>query len=175
MFGSIGAYAAVTADLDGGMPATVSPGTYRYTYTMTLQSDVIQSGDYFVVYDFYGYKPGTISGPVTWLADASATMGPTPNGVPTGDASVTDLVWTYQGAAISAAMNPIVLGKFGADSSVRYNGRLTFGGITNGGSDWYYGFADDGSTPEPSSALLVIGGLAGLAYLRSRKRASERP
>ena len=100
-----GGGASVTADLDGGAPAAVSPGTYRYTYTMTLQSDVMQAGDFFVLYDFYGYKPGSMTAPdvVNWTTDDNATTGPYPSAPASDSASVTNLLWTYKGSAISAA------------------------------------------------------------------------
>jgi len=158
------AYGSVT--VDGGLPATVSPGTYRYTYTTTLQSDVIQSGDFFIVYDFYGYKPGSMAAPstVSWSLDATAMQGPTPAAAAPGTSS--NLVWTYQGAAISAAAAPIVLGRFSADSSISYRGPLSFGGFST--------FLDDPftSSPEPGSMLLVAAGLSGLLYLKRRKRTS---
>lgn len=167
--------AAVTADLNGGAPASVSPGTYRYTYTMTLASDVLQSGDYFVLYDFYGYKPNSMTAPnvVNWTTDDSATSGPYP-GSPTSDSpTVTNLLWTYKGAAISAASNPVILGQFSAEASVPYTGRLPFAGWHNGAGSYYS--HPIGPTPEPSSALLLAAGAAGIAVLhrrRSRKRSA---
>lgn len=161
LFGAV-AYGSVS--VDSSSPATVSPGTYRYTYTTTLQSDVLQSGDFLVIYDFYGYKPGSMAAPntVSWSLDSTAMQGPTPGSAAPGTSS--NLVWTYQGAAISAAASPVILGRFTADSSIAYRGPLAFGGFST--------FLDDPftSSPEPGSILLVAAGLSGILYLKRRKR-----
>lgn len=168
--------ASVTADLNGGASAPVSPGTYRYTYTMTLQSDVMASGDHFVFYDFYGYKPGSMTAPdlVNWTLDPSAATGPAP-GTPGDNASVTNLRWAYQGGLISAASGPVILGQFSADSSVPYTGRLTFAGIRNGGLDSYYYYDAGGPTPEPSTAVLLLAGAAGIALFHRRQKLRQKP
>jgi hypothetical protein len=169
LFGSA-AGASVTADLNGGAPQPVSPGTYQYTYTMTLASDVLQAGDYFVLYDFYGYKPGSMTAPnvVNWTTDDSATSGPYP-GNPTSDSpTTTNLLWTYKGSSISAATSPVVLGQFSAQSSVPYTGSLAFAGWHTGVGSYYTGAL--GPIPEPSSALLIVAGAAGLALVHRRRR-----
>ena len=51
---------------------------------------------------------------VSWSLDATAMQGPTPAAAAPGTSS--NLVWTYQGAAISAAAAPLVLGRFNGDS-----------------------------------------------------------
>jgi len=166
VFCSIGAYASITSDLDGGAPAPVSPGTYRYTYTMTLQSDVLAAGGFFMLYDFYGYKPGSITAPSSWRTDDTAAAGPFPS-VSRPENAVTNLQWTYAGDTISAAASPVILGRFAAESSVPYSGRLAFGGITSGYD--YFSNAGGLNNPEPSTLLLLLGGLGGLAYLHRRR------
>jgi hypothetical protein len=163
--------ASVTADLDGGAPAAVSPGTSRYTYTMTLASDAMQAGDYFVLYDFYGYKPGSMTAPsvVNWTTDDNATTGPYP-GAPTPDSpSVTNLLWTYKGSSISAVNSPVILGQFSADSSVPYTGRIPFAGWHSGVGSYYSSPFGPIATPEPSTAVLLAAGAAGLAWLHRRR------
>jgi hypothetical protein len=165
LFCSACAYASVTADLKGAAPATVSPGTYRYTYTMTLQSDVLAAGDFFVLYDFYGYKPGSMTGPAGWTTNDSAASAPIPSSTRPENGAVANLQWIYAGSAISANASPVILGRFAADSSVQYTGRLMFGGMTSA----YDYYSDGVSNPEPSSALLLLGGVGGLAYLHKRR------
>lgn len=163
--------ASVTADLDGGAPATVSPGTNRYTYTMTLAGDVMQAGDYFVLYDFYGYKPGSMTAPsvVNWTTDDSATSGPYPGAPTTDSPSVTNLLWTYKGSSISAVNSPVILGRFSADSSVPYTGRIPFAGWHTGAGSYYSSPFGPIATPEPSTAVLLAVGVAGLAFLHRRR------
>lgn len=163
------AIASVTVDLDGGVPAAVSPGTSRYTYTMTLASDVMRAGDRFVLYDFYGYRPGSITAPdvVNWTTEDSATTGPYPSAPTSNSASVTNLLWTYKGSAISAVTSPVILGQFSADTSVAYSGRIPFAGWHTGVGSYYS--SPDGTAPEPSTAVLLAAGAAGLAFLHRRR------
>ena len=108
--------AGITASLDGGAPAAVGPGIYRYTYTAVLESDVLEAGDYFVIYDFLGYRAGSITAPnVNWTTDDSGTIGPYPSSAHSESAAVVNLLWVYEGANLSAAGGPVVLGKFSAD------------------------------------------------------------
>ena len=169
------ASASVTVDLDGGVPAAVSPGTSRYTYTMTLASDVMRAGDRFVLYDFYGYRPGSITAPdvVNWTTEDSATTGPYPSAPTSNSASVTNLLWTYKGSAISAVTSPVILGQFSADSSVPYTGRIPFAGWHTGVGSYYSSPFGPIATPEPSTAVLLAAGAAGLAWLH-RRRSQDR-
>ena len=60
---------------------TVQPeaGNFRWTYAVVLPTDMkLQAGNYFTIYDFKGYVPGTDSAPAGWTFSASK-MGPTPD------------------------------------------------------------------------------------------------
>lgn len=156
------ASASVTASLDGGAPASLGSGLYRYTYSAVLQSNVLEAGDYFVLYDFYGYQPGSMTAPnASWMTDDSETTGPHP-GAPVNDSpAVVNLLWVYQGANVSAVAAPVMLGKFSADSSSGHVGKLPFAGITDGGN---FDFLDTaaGPIPEPSTIGLLGAGLAAV-------------
>jgi hypothetical protein len=163
------ASASVTASLDGGAPALVGSGLYRYTYTAVLQSNVLEAGDYFVLYDFYGYKPGSMTAPnSTWTTDDSETTGPHPGNSVNDSPAVVNLLWVYQGVNVSAAAAPVMLGKFSADSNSGQVGKLPFAGITDGGN---FDFLDTaaGPIPEPSTTGLLGAGLAAVLCAKKRR------
>lgn len=161
-------FAGITASLDGGAPAAVGAGNYRYTYTAVLNDHVLEAGDYFVIYDFLGYRTGSINAPnVDWMTDDSGTVGPYPAAPINESAAVVNLLWVYQGANISASGGPVVLGKFSADSSSSRVGGLSFGGITDGGNFDFSGTAG-GPIPEPSTMGLLTMALGAMWYARRR-------
>jgi len=161
--------AGITASLDGGAPTAAGAGLYRYTYTATLGSNVLEAGDYFVIYDFFGYHPESITAPnVNWTTDDTATIGPYP-GVPTADSpALVNLLWVYEGVSISAMGGPFALGKFSAVSSSNRIGVLSLAGITDGGNLDFFDTAP-GPIPEPSTTGLLAAGLAALWYGRRRR------
>lgn len=107
---------------------TVQPeaGNFSWTYSVVLPTNVqLQSGDYFTVYDFAGYVPGT--GTVTSAYPAAATAAnwsvtasftPTiPNHLnPVDNTSIQSLTWTYTGPTISPP-GQVTLGNFTAIST----------------------------------------------------------
>jgi hypothetical protein len=114
---------APTAARAGLVPVQVSVlpegGMYRFTYAIVLPTNsVLRPGDYFTSYDFDGFVAGsqTASGS-PYSADWSASIGntgPTPGGVlPTDNASISNLSWTYTGAEINIDAS-IGLGNFWA-------------------------------------------------------------
>lgn len=115
--------AAPTTTHAGLVPVQVSVlpdgGMYRFTYAIVLPTNsVLRPGDYFTIYDFDGFVPGsqTTSGSpysANWTFSAS-NSGPTPPGVlPTDNASIPNLSWTYTGAEINIDAS-IGLGNFWA-------------------------------------------------------------
>lgn len=112
----------------GLLPVSVSiqpeAGNFRWTYSVVLPTDMkLQAGNYFTIYDFGGYMPGTggVSSPYPddtasgyWSFSTSKT-GPTPGRLdPKDDPTVDNLTWTYNGPTIPAGK--VTLGNFVATS-----------------------------------------------------------
>jgi hypothetical protein len=158
-------------------------GGFTWTYTAALTNDeTLQSGNFFTIYDFTGFVPGTNFQPANWVF-SSANVGLTPPRVtPTDNPSVPNLTWTYTGPNVGPG--PVDLGLFGADSSLS---QLKIGqfaaeaikyapGKPGNGKPVDYvgsvGVPGGGNViPESSSLLLLLPGLAPLGLLL-RKRQS---
>ena len=113
--------AAVAAAVTGSTAAagllpvsvTVTPeaGNYRWTYSVVLPTDMkLQAGDYFTIYDFGGFVPGSMAVSSTSPDDTyaaywkmtSTNMGPTPDRLnPQDDATLPNLTWKYTGPEIN--------------------------------------------------------------------------
>jgi hypothetical protein len=130
--------AAVNPAQAGLMPVsvTVTPeaDNYRWTYAIVLPTDSqLQAGNYFTIYDFAGFVPGSAHMPAGWEF-SYGNIGPTPPGVvPTDDPDVPNLHWYYNGATITDGQTG--LGNFWAISS--YDGPVDsyFTARTNRTSD----------------------------------------
>ena len=115
------AAAALAGSASAGLlpvSVTITPdsGNYRWTYAIVLPTDMqLQSGNYFTIYDFNGYIPGTSQAPAGWTL-TTANVGETPGLLkPTDDPNIINLTWTYTGATIPSGQ--IGLGNFWADST----------------------------------------------------------
>ena len=83
----------------------------------------LQSGNYFTIYDFAGYVPGTgtVTAPGVGTSTSNWTItssnsGVTPSGLtPTDNSSVPNLTFTYNGPTIPSGQ--LTLGNFSADST----------------------------------------------------------
>jgi hypothetical protein len=97
---------------------TLAPegGNSRYSYGIVLTTDAyIKPGDYFTIYDFAGFVPGSATQPADWSFGA-ADKGKTPGNVhPSNDPTLPDLTWTYTGPQV---MGQKGLGIFSALSSI---------------------------------------------------------
>jgi hypothetical protein len=122
----VAAFVVPTPARAGLVPIQVSvipeSGMYRFTYAIVLPTDaVLRPGDYFTIYNFDGYVPGTemASGSI-YSADwtfSSSGVGPTPPGVlPEDDPAIPNLSWTYTGAEINldSSLGSVGLGNFWA-------------------------------------------------------------
>ena len=103
----------------GMIPAavTVTPvgSNFNYSYHVILPSDYsVADGDFFTVYDFHGFVPGSNSEAAGWSFAAANTGVNPPHIGPIDDPSTPNLTWTYHGSTISGAN---VLGDFAANSA----------------------------------------------------------
>jgi hypothetical protein len=111
----------------GLLPVSVAQTTdgsnFRYSYGVVLTSDsTLKTGDYFTIYDFAGYVPGTNVQPAGFTL-SSAKSGPTPTGIaPVDNPSIPNVTWTYTGP--TTTVGQAILGTFAVDS--------TFGSTVDG-------------------------------------------
>lgn len=157
------------------------PYTWNYTAAITA-SDEIRTGDFFRIYDFYGYVPGSITAPAGWTATVQ-NSSPTPPPdvfVPLGDdPAVPNLIFTYTGAATIAGPTTIfnftAQSDFGALGPLKnFVGRNTQGtGANVGDRVDVVGNVRVPAVPEPASLISTSLGVValGLFYARRRKNA----
>jgi len=115
--GASDARAGFTITLDVGSPTGSGPYTYNYTATIP-DGDEIRNGDFFRIYDFYGYVSGSISAPSGWLPTVqNATSTPPPNVILShgDDPNVPNLIFTYNPTVV--VTGPTSISGFRAQSS----------------------------------------------------------
>lgn len=74
-------------------------GNFRWDYTTNVTVDqIVESGDYFTIYDFGNLLPGSNVQPADW-SFISLLIGTTPATVlPEDDPAIFNLTWTYNGS-----------------------------------------------------------------------------
>jgi hypothetical protein len=121
---------SVTPASAGLLPVsvTVQPeaGNFSWTYSVVLPTNVqLQAGDYFTVYDFSGYVPGTATvtsaypsaaNAANWSVAASLTPQVPAHLNPIDNTTIPSLTWTYNGPTINPA-GQVTLGNFSAIST----------------------------------------------------------
>jgi hypothetical protein len=149
---------------------------WEYTADVTV-SQYVDAGDFFTIYDFAGYVPGSEITPAGW-AFSTALTGITPSGlILTDNGGLPNLTWTRTGGVIPTETN---LGLFSARSI--YGGQVLTNYAAMAHKD-HPGFIDNGRptmnkgeiiapvVPEPGTmALLGLGAAPLLRRLRRRSR-----
>ena len=161
---------------------TPNGSNFTWTYDVALTNDeTLQSGNFFTIYDFAGYVPGTNFQPANWVF-SSAMTGKTPSRVsPIDSPTIPNLTWTYTGSTVGPG--PLDLGLFGADS--KYS-RQIVGMFAAEAIKYAPGKPGDGkpvdnvgslavptsTIPEAGSLTMLLPGLAplGLALRRRSRR-----
>jgi hypothetical protein len=184
--GLLAANAPARADIIptlNALPSAVSGGfLWQYDAQLT-QQQFLKSGDFFTIFDFNGYVPGSATAPINWVF-SSANIGVLPAGLTIPDnASIRNLTWQYTGP--TTGNGPTDLGLFTAKSIFSDLGTGMYGAQ---GHKWSkigtYVLPDHGSltmnkgpittpapvVPEPCSMALLGLGAAPLLRLRRRNR-----
>jgi hypothetical protein len=159
---------------------------WNYTINITKEQNA-NSGDYFTIYDFGNFIPGSNMQPSGWTF-SSSLVGTTPSQtIPFDDPTIPNLTWTYTGATIigdSAAglgIGPFsvstagFLGEFAPQMRMSmFAAQGTLAGGPNAGSkvNNVGQIQVPTAIPEPSSFALMLAGVAlglgGRAIVRRR-------
>ena len=181
--------AGISAPAQAGLlPVSVSvqpeAGNFRWTYSVVLPTDMqLQAGNYFTIYDFGGYVPGsaTVTSPFPddnaaslWNVTSSKT-GPTPSKLnPQDDPNIDNLTWTYNGPTINTG-GKVTLGNFSAASTFSDTQNSFFTGTNPRAADGIIdsnitetitpvGQTQGGTPGVPEPATLALAGL-GLPFI----------
>ncbi|HZT40881.1 MAG TPA: hypothetical protein VFA07_01765 [Chthonomonadaceae bacterium] len=160
--------------------ASLSKGQFLYTYQADLTNDeVVQNGNYFTIYDFNGFVPGSNDQPADWIF-SSANVGVTPSRVtPHDNPRILNLTWTYSGST-QVGPGPVSLGQFSAVSADTLMHRGDFaaeatkyvaGGTGNGTPVDNIGKTGVPGVPESNAAYLLVAGLTPLGLLYRKRSA----
>jgi hypothetical protein len=149
-------------------------GDFRYTYGATITGeDTFQGGDFLTLYDFYGYVPGSVTGPGPNLVVSEQGSGLTPPGLsPTDNPEVPNLTFTYDGAkgTLNAAT---FLGYITAISTIGRTGTTDVSGQTHNGRTGdpkanLTATIGPSAVPEPATVVMVVIAVPALFLLRRR-------
>ena len=187
ILGILGIATAVRADINPNFDSWTSTDTttnWNYTINVTAGQEIV-SGDFFTIYDFGNFIPGSNFQPSGWTF-ASSLSGSTPPGINTSidNPGVVNLTWTYNGVtiptetfgiglfgvAINGAQNTASRNSFFAGWGTRVAGDQAGTNIANAGSI----IVSAQAVPEPPTMALIFatGGLAivGRAFFARFRR-----
>ncbi|PZR77758.1 MAG: hypothetical protein DLM52_03835 [Chthoniobacterales bacterium] len=161
--------------------------TWSYRATLTQDENAIATGsnggDYFTIYDFGGFIPGTNAQPAGWTFSFSLLGTTPPKVTPADDPSIYNLTWHYVGGAgfPNEIVGPVNLGLFSAETTTDQLRLGEFAAEATKNTGPFSGTPVDniGSVaipiPEMSALLPMIGvcglGAIGLASSWWRRRA----
>ena len=187
VLGILGIATAVRGDVNPNFDSWTGNDTttnWNYTINVTAGQEII-SGDYFTIYDFGNFIPGSNFQPAGWTF-ASGLTGATPTGINTSidNPGLVNLTWTYSGVtiptetfgiglfgvAINGAQNTQARNSFFAGWGTRVAGDQAGTNIANAGSI----IVSAQAVPEPPTMALIVatGGLAvvGRAFFARFRR-----
>jgi hypothetical protein len=179
---TLGGAAAQAGLLPTSVTVFAEGDNFRWQYAIVLPTDSqLKTGDYFTIYDFNGFVPGTDMAPDSTWEFTTGMVGPTPPGVnPMDDPSRPNLSWKYMGPTIDVGQTG--LGNFMATSTFQDREESFFTARTHRSSDGrldqnitYTDVPVPGggpSVPEPGTLLLAGLGLPLLGLAARRKKAA---
>lgn len=174
--GAQAARAGFTVTLNSVVP---SGSEFVFNYGVSIaDDDVLTAGNFFRIYDFFGYVPGSITAPAGWTATTMLSNPTPPPDVIIGlgdDPAVPNLIFTYTGASVTG---PITLTGFSARSTFGPSRLKNFAGRTTASAAGGAPVDSVGTVgvPVPEPASLISTGLGVLtlgAVFGLRRRRSE--
>jgi hypothetical protein len=153
---------------------------FRWNYSSTVTAgQQVNAGNFFTIYDFHGFVPGSNLQPANWTFSASLTGLTPPRVSVSDDPTVFNLTWKYVGT--TPLVGDLSLGSFSALSNTNLLGRDDFAAeatrSTNPNAGTLIENVGTISVPVPEmSALLPILAICGLgAFGLMRSITRRRP
>ena len=154
-----------------------SDTVWNYDIAVPAQTEV-QTGDFFTIYDFGNFIPGSNQQPVGWTLTAFG-IGNTPaKTLPTDNPSLLNLTWTYDGPTITGpsldigAFRVTVVGSVTVLGISQFASQSTLASGPNAGTKLQNIGAIPVPIPEPTTLILLAIGAAFLGRPIFRRRKS---